>query len=523
MEVSSSSSSSTAILCVVTVIIAVVPVLVLKTLNFLWLRPKRFEKLLRAQGLHGDPYSLSPPSSNQDQPPQNTPPSQSFVLSDDVAPCLFLPVYNTVAKYGKNSFFWEGITPKVIITDPNHIKEVFNNIHDFQQPKLNGTAKFFTNGLISYEGDKWAQHRKIINPAFHLERLKNMLPAFSQSCNDVISVWMGMLSSDGKCEIDVSPFLQKLTCEVISRTAFGSSYAEGEKIFQLLKIQGRLIRTTKDMNKPILWHIPTPAKTKMRAADKEMKNSIRVMIEKREKAMKNGESCNEDLLGILVESNQMEIQGNGNNKSVGMTIEEVISECKLFYIAGQETTSTLLVWTLIMLSKYPEWQSRAREEVFHVFGKQNPNFDGLSLLKNMTMILYEVLRLYPPNLYFNRTLKKDMELGNLSLPAGVDVTMPILLVHQDGDIWGNDAKEFKPERFSEGVAKATKGQVSFYPFGWGPRICIGQNFTMLEAKIVLSLLLQNFSFELSPVYVHAPALMLTLQPKQGAPLIVRKL
>ncbi|KAK7342755.1 hypothetical protein VNO80_25711 [Phaseolus coccineus] len=519
----SSSSSSTAILCVLTVIIAVLPVWAVKTLNSLWLRPKRFEKLLRAQGLHGDPYSLSRPSSNQNQPPQDTPHSQSFVLSDDVAPRVFLPAYNTVAKYGKNSFLWEGTTPKVIVTDPNHIKEVFNHIHDFQKPKISSTGKFFFCGLISHEGDKWAQHRKIINPAFHLERLKNMLPAFSQSCHDVISKWMGMLSSDGKCEIDVWPFLRKLTCDVISRTAFGSSYAEGEKIFQLLGIQGRLIMTQKYTNKPILRHIPTPAKMKMRALDKEMKNSIRVIIEKREKAMKNGESSNEDLLGVLLESNQMEIQGNGNNKSVGMTIEEVISECKLFYVAGQETTSSLLVWTLIMLSKYPEWQARAREEVLHVFGKQNPNFDGLSLLKTMTMILYEVLRLYPPNIFFNRTLKKDMELGNLLLPAGVDVTMPILLLHQDGYIWGNDAKEFKPERFSEGVAKATKGQVSFYPFGWGPRICIGQNFTMLEAKIVLSLLLQNFSFELSPVYVHAPALMFTLQPKQGAPLIVQKL
>ncbi|KAK2354234.1 11-oxo-beta-amyrin 30-oxidase [Trifolium repens] len=105
------------------------------------------------------------------------------------------------------------------------------------------------------------------------------------------------------------------------------------------------------------------------------------------------------------------------------------------------------------------------------------------------MILYEVLRLYPPVLYFNRVLRKDMKVGNVLLPAGTQVSLPIILIHQDNDIWGDDAKEFKPERFAEGIAKATKGQVCYFPFGWGPRICLGQNFALLEAKIVISLLL----------------------------------
>jgi len=139
------------------------------------------------------------------------------------------------------------------------------------------------------------------------------------------------------------------------------------------------------------------------------------------------------------------------------------------------------------------------------------------------MILYEVLRLYPPVVYFIRALRKDLKLGNLLLPTGTNVSLPILLIHQDQDLWGDDAKKFKPERFAEGIAKATKGRVCYFPFGWGPRICLGQNFALLEAKIAISLLLQNFSFELSSNYVHVPTALLTLQPKNGSSIILHKL
>lgn len=120
------------------------------------------------------------------------------------------------------------------------------------------------------------------------------------------------------------------------------------------------------------------------------------------------------------------------------------------------------------------------------------------------MILYEVLRLYPEAIAFSRKMYKEMEIGGIVYPVIVIVEMPILMIHHDPDIWGSDAHEFKPDRFSEGIFKASKNTGAFLPFGWGPRICIGQNFALLEAKIALSMILQHFEFELAPSYTHAP-------------------
>ncbi|OIW06698.1 hypothetical protein TanjilG_04092 [Lupinus angustifolius] len=497
---------------VFTVILAVIPIWAWKKVNALWLRPKRLEKLLRSQGLQGDSYKLFGYNNQSHMNMQQQP--KSIGLTNQVAPYFFFPVHQTVNKYGKHSFLWDGRTTKVIITDPKQIKEIFNKMDDFTKPELGPIGKLLGTGLPFYEGQKWANHRKIINPAFHLEKLKDMIPAFFQSCHDMISKLEEMLlSSDGTCEIDVFPFLENMTRDAISRTAFGSSYEEGTRVFELLKMMGYLL-----MNRHISrsWFQPTTTKTnKMKEIERDMHTSLEAIIKKRERAMKNGEAPNNDLLDILLKSN--------HNEKNGMTNQEVIEECRLFYLAGQETTSVLLVWTMVLLGKFPEWQERAREEVFRVFGTQNPNFDGLNHLKIASMILYEVLRLFPPTIYFDRVVKKDVKLGNLTLSKGMKVSIPILLIHHDHDLWGDDAKEFKPERFSEGIAKATKGQVSFFPFGWGPRICIGQNFTLLEAKVMLSLLLRKFSFQLSPTYLHDPTVMQTLKPKHGVPIILHKL
>ena len=144
-------------------------------------------------------------------------------------------------------------------------------------------------------------------------------------------------------------------------------------------------------------------------------------------------------------------------------------------------------------------------------------------MPQVTMILYEVLRLYPAVVALGRYTPKEIKLGKRLLPAGAEITLPVLLIHHDQELWGDDANEFRPDRFLEGVSKATKSRLTYFPFGWGPRICIGQNFALMEAKMALAMILRQFWFELSPSYAHSPCSTVTLRPQHGAHIILHKL
>lgn len=137
------------------------------------------------------------------------------------------------------------------------------------------------------------------------------------------------------------------------------------------------------------------------------------------------------------------------------------------------------------------------------------------------MILNETLRLYPPAVATIRRAKRDVTLGGVSVPRDTELLIPIMAMHHDAALWGDDATRFDPARFAGGAAKAAAHPLAFIPFGLGPRMCIGQNLALLEAKLTLAVVLQRFELARSPSYVHAPTVLMLLYPQYGAPVIFR--
>ncbi|CAL4962519.1 unnamed protein product [Urochloa decumbens] len=494
-----------------------------RLLDRLWWQPRRLEQLLRAQGLRGTSYRFLTGDLKDLARLNKEAWSRPLPLRcHDIAPRVTPFHYNNMREHGKVSISWFGPIPKVTIVDPDLAKDVLSNkFGHFEKPRFPALFKLLSDGVASKDGEKWAKRRRILNPGFHQEKIKRMLPAFTACCEELVSRWTESAGSDGSCELDVWPELQNLTGDVISRTAFSSSYLEGRRIFQLQAEQAeRVMNTFQKVAIPGYMLLPTENNRKMHRINKEIETILRGIIGKRIQAMKEGESTKDDLLGLLLETNMRETDGSSKS-GMAMTIEDVIGECKLFYFAGMETTAVLLTWTMVILSMHPEWQDRAREEVQGLFGKNKPELEGLSRLKIVTMILFEVLRLYPSGVRLSRKTYKEIDIGGILYPAGVIVEMSVLMIHHDPDIWGNDVHEFKPDRFSEGISKASKYPGAFLPFGWGPRICIGQNFALLEAKIALCMILQRFEFELAPSYTHAPHTVVTLHPMHGAQVKLR--
>ncbi|PHU11096.1 Cytochrome [Capsicum chinense] len=211
-----------------------------KFLNWVWINPKKLEKRLKLEGLKGNRYKFLHGDIKEINTMVEEAKKKPINFTNDYVSRVLPHSTKLMMQYGNNCYMWLGPKPAMLITEPEYVREILSKSYIYQKIEGNAITKLLAQGLASYETDKWAKHRRIINPAFHLDKLKHMLPAFYMSCCDMLSKWENIVSSEGS-EIDVLPFLQTLTSDAISRTAFGSNYEEGRQIFELQKELADLI------------------------------------------------------------------------------------------------------------------------------------------------------------------------------------------------------------------------------------------------------------------------------------------
>ncbi|CAN1794401.1 Cytochrome P450 CYP749A22 [Linum perenne] len=413
----------------------------------------------------------------------------------------------------------QGLWPQLVITDPELVREVLSNKEGTYPKKFiqSYAEKFLGNGLFASQGEKWTKMRKLANHAFH----GAMIPAMIASVEVMLQKWEQIGSISTSIEINAYQEFKILTSEVISRTAFGSSYKEGKNMFEMLMQLGNIVNRNNfkagiprfGIFKKLTWRSEDDVESDR--LQEAIREAIIKLIRKREDA--EGRRCSSygsDFLGSLLNA------FHDSDMSRKISVDDLIDECKSFYVGGHETIASSLTWTVLLLAVHTEWQNMAREEVVEMFDHKSPCLDGVARLKIMTMIVNESLRLYPPALNLTREVEKETKLGKfITLHAKMALSLPIIAIHHNPLQWGEDCHLFKPERFADGVSRSA----AFFPFGFGPRKCVGSSFAIAEIKIALSMLLQRFRLSLSPSYVHSPFHMITICPKDGLQIILEHL
>ncbi|KAF7074001.1 hypothetical protein CFC21_078913 [Triticum aestivum] len=427
------------------------------------------------------------------------------------------------ADYGKTFLYWLGPTPTIYSTDLELVKQVLEDRTElFQKDYLNPSLeRIFGKGLLTTNGDDWKRHRRVVYPIFYHENLKSVSAMTRESTQKMIAQWCNLIEKgDGhQADIDMGCYAEELTLGVIERVIFGAHYKEAREGFAEGKeIQKLAVRAFADPQIPGLRYLPTRRNFQAWKLDRSITSKTTRLIKERLASGVDGD----DLIGLMLRASKSE-------EVESLSSDEMISECKTIFAAGQDTGATLLTWGMFLLTIYPEWQERLREEVLRECRDDDGDapyinsIQALGKLKLLNMFLLETLRLYSPLPFLLRKTASDTTLANIKFRKGTMITIPVMMLHRSKEIWGLDADEFNPMRFEKGVLGAANNTYAMLAFSCGPRGCPGRNYTMIEVQTVMTMILRRFSFSLSSQYVHMPRNFISLAPRYGLPLIVRNL
>ncbi len=386
-----------------------------------------------------------------------------------------------------------------LVTDPVLIDQVLvKSAPLFQKDMfMRSLKRLLGEGLLTSEGDFWKRQRRLIQPAFHRDRIASYASVMTERTTRALDRW-----KDREI-LDVHRTMMELTAEIVSACLFGSSAGDVGEVGRCIDVVMERFANPLFLTIPALGELPLPVNRRFREVAPRLDRIVRGFIEARRKAGTSAGS--HDLLAMLLEAR--------DDDGTAMSDQQIRDEVLVLFLAGHETTAVSLSWTLWELGENPEVEERLHEELARVLGGRVPTFDDLPKLEYTARVVSEALRLHPPAWSIGREATSDFELGGHHFEKGAWMWMLPWAMQRDPR-WFKDPLVFRPERWEDGFAKKLP-KFAYMPFGGGPRICIGNQFALMEAALLLATITQRFWLRTAPGHrvAHDPAI--TLRFKHG--------
>jgi cytochrome P450 len=416
-------------------------------------------------------------------------------------PLVFLS--KAAREYGDVVYFRVARQHLYLLNHPDYVREILvTNQNNFVKSRALQRAKILLGeGLLTSEGQHHLRQRRLVQPAFHRDRLAGYAAAMSECAVRATERWQAGA-------MDVSIEMAQLTLSVVAKTLFSADVeSEAREIGAAMTSILEMFKVLLMPFSEFLDKLPLPMIRRFEKARARLDATIYGLIaERRASGVDTG-----DLLSMLLLA-----QGEGEDGE-RMTDQQVRDEALTLFLAGHETGANALSWTWYLLSQHPEVERRLHEEIDAVLGDRPPELADLPQLGYAEMILSEALRLYPPAWAIGRKAKGDFTLGEFEIPGGsICIVSPYVL--QRDARWFQDPDKFDPERWTL-EAREGRPKFAYFPFGGGARACIGERFAWMEGVIVMVAIAQKWQFRLEPGQHAEPLPLITLRVKNGLRMI----
>ncbi len=390
----------------------------------------------------------------------------------------------------------------VMVNDPEVIKHVLGTNHQnyTKAQSYNRLKPLLGEGLLTSEGDFWKRQRRLSQPAFHRKQIEKLAGLMVEEAEKLFESW-DQRACTGE-SFDINEDMMRVTLSIVCRALFGTGLTEDEFVQVSEAMEFLLKETIKRAMRPWFVEFPTQTNRKYQSYIHRLNAIVyRIIKERRASAEQR-----DDLLGML-------LSARDEDSGEQMSDEQLRDEAMTLFLAGHETTANALSWTFLTLSRHPTVRAKVCAEIETVLGEELPSAQSVAQLPYTRCVLDETLRLHPPLPSFARRAIEDDTLGGFHLEAGTNVLVCPYVLHRHPKLWPNP-EGFDPERFQE-EKKKEYHKFAYLPFGGGPRFCIGNNFAIMEALIILTVLCRRYEVNLVPFHNIELELSLSLRPKDG--------